>query len=130
MVAPGTNDNVIEDNTVLGNTNGIIVFAGAEGNVIRHNIVAGNPPVQLSVTFPADDGADIKDLATPGANTIDDNFCLTAVNVAACPAVGKRGDKDEKDKDKDGKDKGDYPPQPLTLKNGAPSGSMWAALVA
>jgi parallel beta-helix repeat protein len=99
---------VIEDNTVLGNTNGIIVFPGAEGNVIRHNIVAGNPPVQLSVTFgKADDGADIKDLATPGANTIDDNFCLTAVNVAACPAVGRKGDKDEKDKDKD-----PDPPQP------------------
>jgi len=111
MVAPGTNDNVIEDNTVLGNTNGIILVPGVEGNIIRHNIVAGNPPVQLSVTFPADDGADIKNLATPGANTIDDNFCLTEFPVSAvspaCPAVGRRGDKDEKEKEK-----GDDPHQP------------------
>src|SRR6516162_2287464 len=110
MVAPGTNDNVIEDNTVLGNTNGIILVPGVEGNIIRHNIVAGNPPVQLSVTFPADDGVDIKNQATPGTNTIDDNFCLTSVN-AACPAVGRRGDKDEKEKEKD-KDKNKDPPQP------------------
>jgi len=116
MVAPGTNDNVIEDNTVLGNTNGIVLLVpGVEGNIIRHNIVAGNPPVQLSVTFSGDDGADIKNLATPGANTIDDNFCLTEFPVnpvsPACPAVGRRGDKDEKEKDKDGKEKGDDPPQ-------------------
>ena len=31
-------------------------------------------------------GADIKNLAAPGANTFDENICLTGVN-APCPAV-------------------------------------------
>jgi parallel beta-helix repeat protein len=99
-VAPGTNDNVIEDNTLVGNTNGIVLVPGVEGNVIRHNIVAGNPPVQVSAAFPATDGVDIRNQATPGANTIDDNFCLTSIN-AACPAVGRLGDHDEKEKGDD-----------------------------
>jgi parallel beta-helix repeat protein len=94
-VAPGTNDNVIEDNTLVGNTNGIVLVPGVEGNVIRHNLVAGNPPVQISVTFPAADGVDIRNQSTPGTNTIDDNFCLTSVN-APCPAIGRRGDHDER----------------------------------
>jgi len=91
---------VIEDNTIVGNTNGIVLVAGVEGNVIRRNIVAGNPSVQISVTFPAADGVDIRNQATPGTNTIDDNFCLTSVN-ARCPAVGRRGDHDERERDDD-----------------------------
>jgi parallel beta-helix repeat protein len=81
---------VIEDNEVTGNTNGIIIAAGAEGNVIRRNTVVANPPVQISLTFPTANGVDIRNGATTGTNTIDDNLCLTAVN-AACPDVDKRG---------------------------------------
>ena len=80
---------MIEDNTVLGNTNGIILVPGVEGNIVRHNVVVGNPPVQISVTFPLDGGVDIRNQATPGTNTIDDNFCLTSVN-APRPAIGRR----------------------------------------
>jgi len=80
------NDNVIVDNIVVGNTNGIVVDAGVEGNVIRRNFVASNPAVQVSVNNPTTSGVDIRNSATPGANTFEDNFCLTAVN-AACPAV-------------------------------------------
>jgi parallel beta-helix repeat protein len=96
-VAAGTNDNVIEDNKVTGNTNGIVLVAGTTGNVVRRNIVVANPPVQISVTFPAADGVDIRNGATPGTNTIEDNICLTALN-AACPDVDARGKKDKKDK--------------------------------
>ena len=74
----------------MGNTNGIILVAGAEGNIIRRNTVVGNPPVQISTTFPAAGGVDIRNSAAPGTNTIDDNVCLTAVN-AACPDVDERG---------------------------------------
>lgn len=90
---------MIEDNKIMGNTNGIILVAGAEGNIIRHNTVVGNPPVQISTTFPAADGADIKNGAAPGTNTIADNVCLTAVN-APCPAVDQHGPrkKDKSDK--------------------------------
>jgi parallel beta-helix repeat protein len=96
-VAAGSNDNVIEDNKVTGNTNGIVLVAGTTGNVVRRNIVVANPPVQVSVTFPQADGVDIRNGATPGTNTIEDNICLTAVN-AACPDVDARGKKDKKDK--------------------------------
>jgi parallel beta-helix repeat protein len=95
---------VIEDNTVTGNANGIILVPGVEGNIVRHNTVLGNPPVQLSVTFPQPDAVDIRNTATPGANTIEDNVCLTAIN-AACPAIGPRGDKDERKKRDDDKDR-------------------------
>lgn len=86
LVSPGTNDNVIIDNIVVGNANGIFLVAGVEGNFIRRNVVAGNPPLQVSLSFPATTGVDIRNMAAPGANTFEDNFCLTAVN-AACPAV-------------------------------------------
>jgi len=98
-VSPGTNDNVIEDNKIMGNTNGIIVVAGAAGNVIRRNTVVGNPPVQVSTTFPAAGGVDIRNGAAAGTNTIDDNVCLTAVN-APCPAVDQQGPRKKKDNDK------------------------------
>jgi parallel beta-helix repeat protein len=90
---------VIEDNEVTGNTNGIIIAAGAEGNVIRRNTVVANPPLQVSVSFPTANGVDIRNGATTGTNTIDDNVCLTAVN-AACPDVDKRGNGKNEKKDK------------------------------
>jgi parallel beta-helix repeat protein len=85
-IGGAANDNVVTDNVVVGNTNGIIVDVGTQGNFIRRNIVAGNPAVQVSVNNPTTSGVDIRNNATPGANTFHDNFCLTAVNVA-CPAV-------------------------------------------
>ncbi len=95
----GTNDNVIEDNRVTGNTNGIVLVAGTTGNIIRRNVVVANPPLQVSVTFPQAGGVDIRNGATPGANTIDDNVCMTALN-AACPAVDAHGRHDKPPKDK------------------------------
>lgn len=82
MVAPGTNDNVIIDNIISGNTNGIVLVAGVEGNVILRNLVVGNPPVQVSASNPGTVGADIRNLAAPGANTLEGNICLTALNAA------------------------------------------------
>jgi parallel beta-helix repeat protein len=78
-------DNVVVDNVVTGNTNGIIVFPGVVGNLIRRNLVVGNPPVQVSVDHPGTTGVDIRNLA-PDTNTLDDNICLTGEN-AACPNV-------------------------------------------
>jgi len=100
LIVPGTNDNVIEDNVLVGNTNGIVLVPGVEGNVIRHNTLVGNPPVQISVTFPTAGGVDIRNQATPGTNRIEDNVCLTSVN-APCPAIGRRGDDTEKEKGED-----------------------------
>jgi parallel beta-helix repeat protein len=86
LTLPGTNDNIIVDNVVVGNANGIILLAGNSGNFFRHNIIVGNPPVQVSVNSPTTSGVDIRNDATAGANTFEDNVCLTAVN-AACPGV-------------------------------------------
>ncbi len=81
LVAPGTNDNVIVDNIVFGNANGIVLVAGVAGNVILRNFAIGNPPVQVSVGNPGTAGVDIRNLATPGSNVVEGNVCLTTANA-------------------------------------------------
>jgi hypothetical protein len=63
--------------------------AGVQGNTLRGNLVAGNPPVQVAVDHSSSPGVDIKNQATPGVNAFEDNVCLTSVN-APCPAVAPR----------------------------------------
>jgi hypothetical protein len=70
---------------VAGNTTGVFLAAGTEGNVIRRNIVTGNPAVQVAVAIPAD-GVDIRNMSN--ANIFENNVCLTGVN-APCPALGR-----------------------------------------
>lgn len=92
---------MVEDNEILGNTNGIVVVAGAHDNVFRRNVVVGNSPIQVSNSFPAGPkGVDIRNGAVAGTNTFEDNICLTGDN-APCPAISKH----EKDKDDDKNDK-------------------------
>ena len=67
---------------------------GVSGNVIRRNLVVGNPPVQVVVDHPTDPtdvkiGLDIKNGADVGTNTFKDNICLTGFN-APCPAVERQ----------------------------------------
>jgi parallel beta-helix repeat protein len=82
-----SSDNVVEDNTASGNSNGIIVGSGVQGNVVSRNLVVGNPAVQVSVDHPPIAGFDIKNLADAGANTFEGNVCVTSVN-APCPSIG------------------------------------------
>jgi len=79
--------NVIEDNTVVGNTNGIFLTAGVQGNIFRGNLVIGNPAIQVSLDNSSSSGFDIKNLADPGANSFEGNVCTTSIN-APCPSVG------------------------------------------
>jgi parallel beta-helix repeat protein len=79
--------NIVEQNTILGNTNGIFLAPGVKGNFFRGNLVMGNPPVQVSVDNAASSGVDVKNLADAGANTFEGNVCGTSVN-APCPSVG------------------------------------------
>jgi parallel beta-helix repeat protein len=81
------NGNVIENNTVVGNTNGIFLVAGVQGNIFRGNLVTGNPALQVSVDNPSNGGVDIKNLASAGANAFEGNICLTSAN-APCPSEG------------------------------------------
>ena len=85
-------DNLIEKNKIGGNLNGVLIMATTQGgNVIRRNIIAGNPPVQVSKEFGASIGADIQDLSAPGTNTFEDNRCLTYAGAgpSPCPNVGR-----------------------------------------
>jgi len=86
LIAANDTGNVIEDNTVVGNSNGIFLAAGVQGNVFLRNLIVGNAPVQVEVDHPSG-GVDIKNLADDGANTFRGNVCLTSVN-APCPKVG------------------------------------------
>ena len=93
-------DNLVERNKIGGNLNGVYVASTTQGgNVIRRNIIAGNPPVQVSATFGASIGADIRDLSSPGANTFEDNRCLTYLGAgpSPCPNLGKPEDEDDRE---------------------------------
>jgi len=97
-------DNLIEKNKIGGNLNGVLIMASTEGgNVIRRNLIAGNPPVQVSNEFGASVGADIQDRSTPGANTFEDNRCLTymgSAEPAPCPSISKPdSDEDQQERD-------------------------------
>ncbi len=82
----GTNDNIVEDNTIVGNTNGFYMTAGARGNVIRRNLIVGNPAMQVDLDYASAKGVDIRNLAEEGANTFQANVCLTSIN-APCPGA-------------------------------------------
>jgi len=85
------NNNLIEKNTSVGNTVGIRVGPTAVGNVIIENVVVGNPPIQISNSFPATAAlrADIRDQSPAGANSFEKNYCLTYIGPgpALCPNV-------------------------------------------
>jgi hypothetical protein len=69
--------NVVEENGVGGNINGIWLAPLTAGNLIRRNVIAGNPPVQISPTSTPIVGVDIRDFSAPGANTFEENLCIT-----------------------------------------------------
>jgi hypothetical protein len=77
--------NVIEENGIGGNINGILVCPGAAGNLIRENVIVGNPPIQVAATSGPSVGADIRDFSPAGANTYDDNLCVTSTQVSGPP---------------------------------------------
>jgi parallel beta-helix repeat protein len=78
--------NLIEQNTVSGNTNGIYIAAGAVDNVIRENVSLGNPAIQSSNTQPPPAAFDILNLAPAGRTQFERNVCITSQN-APCSGV-------------------------------------------
>jgi parallel beta-helix repeat protein len=78
-------NNIVEGNTAVGNSNGVVVFPNASNNSVRQNVAVGNPPIQQSTSVPTAVGADLWDQSPPGnGNTFAGNLCITAVN-AICP---------------------------------------------
>jgi parallel beta-helix repeat protein len=92
--------NRVEKNDIGGNTNGIEFFNTSTDNVVRRNIVVGNPAAQVIKSFTASNqqGADIafRPSFTGANNVFGDNFCLTYVQGggpanAPCPNVITEG---------------------------------------
>jgi hypothetical protein len=102
--------NIIEENGIGGNINGIMLHPTAAGsptaNLIRKNVVAGNPPIQVSASpgvSPSPDpvGSDIRDFGAascsldttsesecpPAANRFRENLCLTYTGPNPNPLV-------------------------------------------
>ena len=58
MMDRGSNNNLIEDNTVYNNVDGLAVFQ-SKGNLIRNNTVYNNDRgIRINATFDANDGFD------------------------------------------------------------------------
>jgi parallel beta-helix repeat protein len=76
-------DNLIEGNFVTGNVTGIRILPAAIGNIIRGNVVLGNPPILVANNAPdnAPVGLDILNLSSTGANTFENNLCSTSMNA-------------------------------------------------
>jgi hypothetical protein len=101
--------NLIEENGIGGNINGVALFplsatATPMGNLIRKNVIAGNPPTGVGPLV----GADIHDLSAAGSNTFRKNLCLTYRGTATtppCPNVpgfaGHRNNDGRGDRDHD-----------------------------
>ena len=93
--------NLVEENKIGGNFNGIYLGAATKGgNIFRRNVIVGNPPVQISKEFGTSVGADIQDHSKPalGANIFDDNRCLTyagSLDPKPCPNVGQPQDQED-----------------------------------
>lgn len=81
--------NVIEDNSIGGNANGLLLQVNTSGNLIRLNVIAGNPPVQFSKDYGVSIGADVKDEATAngGRNTFDRNWCVSYLGPGPAPCT-------------------------------------------
>jgi hypothetical protein len=86
--------NVIEENGIGGNINGLALLrlggATPTGNLIRKNVIVGNPPIEVSADNPGINpvGADIRDFSAAGSNTFEDNLCITytgATDPPPCP---------------------------------------------
>jgi hypothetical protein len=76
-VIGSSSDNVVEENGFAGNMNGVFLSGvNTLRNVIRRNVFAGNPPMQIEVTF-GKIGFDIQNLSPAGANSFEENLCRT-----------------------------------------------------
>lgn len=73
--------NVIESNTVGGNTNGIVLAAGSRQTIVRDNTVVGNPPIQVVTSSPGSQGVDVLNLAPADETVFERNVCVTAINA-------------------------------------------------
>lgn len=101
-------NNLIEKNKIGGNINGLYLGAELEtqglptGNIIRRNVILGNPSAEAIREFGVSIGADIQDMSAPSSNTFEDNHCLTYAGQTApapCPNISKSDDEERQEQD-------------------------------
>lgn len=78
--------NIVEENTISGNTNGLYITSGARQTLVRSNTIVGNPDIQTANTYPGARALDIVNLAPSGETTVERTICVTALN-APCPVL-------------------------------------------
>jgi parallel beta-helix repeat protein len=78
--------NVLDENTIIGNTNGILLGPGSRETKVRDNTVVGNPPIQVGNVRPDARAVDILNLSASGQTTFERNVCVTSVD-APCPVT-------------------------------------------
>ncbi len=95
-----SSENLVEENDIGGNANGVYFFNTSSDNVVRRNIIVGNPAAQVIKTFVLanQQGADVafRPNFTGANNTFKDNFCLTYIQgagpaTAPCPNIRTEG---------------------------------------
>jgi hypothetical protein len=75
--------NLIEENGVGGNINGLAIFPAfgflPQNNLIKRNVFAGNPPTEVYDKRGPGAGSDVRDFvgAAAGNNRFEENLCLT-----------------------------------------------------
>ncbi|PYU02109.1 MAG: hypothetical protein DMG38_01325 [Acidobacteria bacterium] len=97
-------NNIIERNKIGGNINGIFLGGVGNGggdvisNIIRHNVILGNPSAEAIREFGVSIGADIQDFSTPGTNTFEGNRCLSYLGSGPnpCSSTAKPDDDEER----------------------------------
>jgi hypothetical protein len=78
-----SDSNLIEENGVGGNINGLALFPLAGGlvpqnNLIKKNVIAGNPPTMVYEQVTPAGGSDVRDfVGAAGNNRFEQNLCLT-----------------------------------------------------
>jgi hypothetical protein len=95
--------NLVEENGVGGNLNGLALFPAAgvtpTNNLIKRNVLAGNPPTEVADKSGPDAGSDIRDFAGATAgNRFRENLCITytvgtgVATVTPPPCAGSQHD--------------------------------------
>jgi hypothetical protein len=108
-----SSDNQIEENDIGGNVNEVLFFNTASDNVVRNNIIAGNPPAQVTKTFVLNNqqGADIafRSNFTGTNNEVEDNFCLTYIGPGTppCPNIRLKHKREDEEGDAHGRSNDD-----------------------
>jgi hypothetical protein len=100
--------NLVEKNKIGGNINGVYLGGLVIGNIIRGNFIAGNPAAQVLSIFGRAIGADIQDLSPAGANSFEENYCLTyaGAGTSPCPNILERHNEDNENGENDREESG------------------------